>query len=285
MARSNHLTWAGGLLAVPLAVAVLSTAAFPATDSESVPLISHRAIYDLKLANGHNKRSLEAVRGRIVYDFSGNNCEGYALQFRQVTELDTGEGKVATSDLRSVTWEDSAAKSFRFNSQNFLNQKPVDNVDGMANRRGEGTEVDLKQPQRKRLELGNVVFPTEHMRRILDAGRAGKSLLELAVYDGSETGEKVYQSLTVIGRKIEPNENKPTDAAANQPTLAGLARWPVTVSYFDKASNTGEQTPAYSISFELYENGISRALLLDYGDFSVAGQMTSLDIKDAKPCQ
>ena len=38
---------------------------------------------------------MSAVRGRILYDFSGSACEGYALQFRQVSELDSGEGKVA----------------------------------------------------------------------------------------------------------------------------------------------------------------------------------------------
>jgi hypothetical protein len=61
----------------------------------------------------------------------------------------------------------------------------------------------------------------------------------------------------------------------------------VTVSYFDraKADQSGEQTPAYAISFELYENGVSRALKIDYGDFVVTGEMTSLDMKPAKPCK
>ena len=36
---------------------------------------------------------------------------------------------------------------------------------------------------------------------------------------------------------------------------------------------------------ELYENGVSRALLLDYNDFVVAGAMGKFDVKDAKPCR
>ena len=92
-------------------------------------------------------------------------------------------------------------------------------------------------------------------------------MLEVPVYDGSETGEKVYNTLTVIGRAIAPDERVPTDAAAGKPALAGMKRWPVTVSYFDRAKTGGEQTPVYSIKFELYENGISRALVLDYNDF------------------
>ena len=54
------------------------------------------------------------MRGRIVYDFAGNMCEGYDLRFRQVTELDSGEGKSALSDLRSTSWEEGAARSLRW---------------------------------------------------------------------------------------------------------------------------------------------------------------------------
>ncbi len=126
------------------------------------------------------------------------------------------------------------------------------------------------------------------MRRIITAAREGKTILEFPVYDGSETGEKLYNTLTVIGRAIGPGEKPPTDAGAKVPELAKLTRWPVTISYFEqrdeKADQSGEQTPVYSITFELYENGISRALLLEYSDFTISGEMTSLDLKKPKPC-
>ena len=76
-----------------------------------------------------------------------------------------------------------------------------------------------------------------------------------------------------------------TDAAAGKDGLAGMKRWPVTVSYFDHAAKAGDQAPLYAISFELYENGISRALLLDYNDFAISGELTSLEIRDTKPCK
>ena len=188
------------------------------------------------------------------------------------------------SDLRSTTFEDGTAKNYRFHSQNYLNQRLVDTVDGTAAREHGDIEVKLSKPADKKLDLeSQIVFPTEHVRRIIDAAREGKTILEFPVYDGSETGEKVYNTLTVIGRVIEP-EKVPDDAAAGQQALAGMKRWPVTVSYFDRSKKVGEQIPVYAISFELYENGISRALLLDYNDFSIKGELTSLDIKDAKPC-
>jgi EipB-like len=270
------------VLATVLGLGVVGSPAW--AQSETVPLAAHRAIYDLKLSKSQGKQSLQAVRGRIVYDFSGSACEGYGLQFRQVTELDNGEGKTAVSDLRSTTWEDGSAKSFRFNSQNYLNDELVDTVDGEADRRSNGVTVKLTKPEGKQFEAGSVSFPTEQMRGILLAARGGQSLLDLGIYDGSENGQKIYQSLTVIGRKIPAADHKPSDAAASQAALDHVDRWPVTISYFDKSDKVGEQTPAYTISFELYNNGISRALVLDYGDFAVSGEMTSLELKNTKPC-
>jgi len=261
-------------------------AAAPAA-AAGIALAPHRAIYDLKLLKSQGKRSVEAVRGRILYDFTGSACEGYALQFRQVSEIDSGEGKVALSDLRAATWEDGDAKSFRFNSENKVNERVVDDVDGSAGRDGAGVSVKLSKPQPKNFDLdAKVVFPTEHVRRVIEAAEAGKTLLELSVYDGSESGDKVFSTLAVIGNVIPPGEKLPDDAAAGNAALAGLKRWPVTISYFEQgAAKSGEQTPAYAIGFELYENGISRALSLDYGDFVVSGTMSQLELKDAAACK
>jgi hypothetical protein len=255
----------------------------------SVNLAPHIAIYDLKLTSSRGKRALESVRGRIVYDFSGSACDGYALNFRQVTELDSGEGKVALSDLRTATWEEGDGNSFRFQSQNFMDRQRIAEVDGKADRAKEDVAIKLTKPEDKKFSAGKVVFPTEHMRLLIEAARAGKTLLEVAVYDGSESGEKIYQSLSVIGRRIAPDA-KPEDAAAGKDVLAGLARWPVTISYFDKAAKKAddepsEQTPIYAITFEMYENGISRSLKLDYGDFVIDGKMSSLEVKPAKACK
>jgi hypothetical protein len=249
-------------------------------------LASHRAVYELTLVQPRGNSPSMSARGRILYDFSGSACDGYALQFRQVSELDNGEGKVTLSDLRSTTWEDGAASKFVFKSQNYLNEAPVDAVDGQAERKPDKVVVDLAKPVDKTFELEpGMAFPTNHMRRIIAAAREHKSILEVPVYDGSEKGEKVYNTTTVIGREIAPDERVPTDAAAGKPELAGLKRWPVTVSYFERGAAGGDQVPVYSIKFELYENGISRALVLDYNDFAISGELTSLEVRDTKPCK
>ena len=276
-------------LAIGLAAAATHHPAAAAPPADKVLLAPHRAVYDLKLSKAHGSRGIQAVRGRILYDFSGNACEGYDLKFRQVSELESGEGKAALSDLRTSTWEDGTASKFRFNSQNKLDDEHTDVVDGHAERNAQAVAVGLSKPNEKNFTVpAGAVFPTEHMRRIVAAAREAKTILEFPVYDGSETGEKLYNTLTVIGRPIAPGEKPPTDAATKTPALAKLTRWPVTISYFDKleegSDRGGEQTPVYSIGFELYENGISRGLVLDYPDFTITGELSSLEMKKEKAC-
>lgn len=267
-----------------LAVAAVACGSAPAM--AGVPFLPHQALYELSLVKARGSSPINSARGRILYNFSGNACDGYTSEFRQVSELDVGEGKVTLSDLRSTAWEDGAGKSYRFKIDSRMNDNDSNPVDGIAERTGDRITVKLTQPEAKTFTLdGATVFPTEQIQRIVAAARAGKPLLELSVYDGSDNGEKVYNTLTVIGQPIPADKTiAAPDPSTGNDQMKGLTRWPVTVSYYDsEAKKTdGEQTPVYSMSFELYENGVSRALVLDYNDFVISGAMSKFDIRDSK---
>jgi hypothetical protein len=255
----------------------------------SIPFLPHQALYDLSLVKSRGSNAINSARGRILYNFSGSPCEGYTSEFRQVSELESGEDKVTLSDLRSTSWEDGAGKSYRFKIETRMNDSEASPVDGVAERVGDHVTVKLKQPQAKTFTLdGDTVFPTQQIQRIIEAARAGKSVLELTVYDGSDNGEKVYNTLSVIGQPIPGNRRIASpDPSTENEAMKSLTRWPVTVSYFDRGAKAteGEQTPVYSMSFELFENGVSRALVLDYNDFVISGALGKFDIKDSKPCK
>lgn len=276
--------------ACPLVLSLLLSAAClaPAAAAPNVSFLAHQAVYDLSLKTTRGKASVNSARGRILYNFSGSVCEGYTTEFRQVSQIDAGENRTTLSDLRSTSWEDGEGKSYRFKIQTRMNEAEPTSVDGIAERNGKTITVKLKQPKAKTFTIEDAVFPTEQVKMIIEAARAGKSLLELSVYDGSDDGEKIYNTLTVIGQPI-PGTREPAtpDAASRNQTFKSLTRWPVTVSYYDRAaqSRSGEQTPVYAMSFELYEDGVSRALALDYNDFVIAGAMDRIDIRATPPCK
>ena len=191
--------------------------------------------------------------------------------------------------MRSTSWEDGEGKSYRFKIDTRMNDGDSSAVDGIAERTGDHVTVKLKQPVAKTFTLdGNTVFPTEQIQHIVAAAKDGKSVLELSVYDGSDNGEKVYNTLTVIGQPIAGSKPAAApDPSTTNDQMKSLLRWPVTVSYYDRDAkpDTGEQTPVYAMSFELYEDGVSRALVLDYNDFVISGTMGKFEVKDSKPCK
>jgi hypothetical protein len=280
-----------GSLARTVAVVAMATgvAAGKADAAASGAFLPHQALYELNLLKSRGSNSINSARGRILYDFSGNSCEGYTSEFRQVSEMDSGEGKVTLSDLRSTSWEDGQGKSYRFKIDSRMNDTDSSPVDGVAERTGDHITVKLKQPQTKTFTLdGSTVFPTEQIQRIIAAAKGGKLVLELSVYDGSDNGEKVYNTLSVIGQPIPGDRTiAAPDPSTENGVMKSLTRWPVTVSYYDRdtKANDGEQTPVYAMSFELFENGVSRALVLDYNDFVISGALGKLDVKDSKPCK
>lgn len=236
-----------------LAVAVVMATSAPSQmfAATTVPFLAHQAVYDLSLQKSRGNTSVNNARGRILYNFTGSVCEGYTTDFRQVSQIDSGESKSTFSDLRSTSWEDGEGKSYRFKIDTRMNDAAASSVDGIAERNGKTITVKLKQPKVKTFTVEDAVFPTEQVKLIIEAARAGKSLLELVVYDGSDDGEKVYNTLTVIGQPI-PGSRAPAtpDAASTNEKFKSLTRWPVTVSYYDRAakSGTGEQTPVYAMS-------------------------------------
>jgi len=271
-----------------MAVAVVASAGV-AGQAPAAGVLPHQALYDLSLLKSRGSASIGSACGRILYNFTGSACEGYTSEFRQVSELDSGEGKVTLSDLRSTSWEDGAGKSYRFKIDSRMNDTDSSAVDGIAERSGDRITVKLKQPEAKTFTLdGSTVFPTEQVQRIISAAKEGKSLLELTVYDGSDNGQKVYNTLTVIGQPIRGERaTAAPDPSVTNEQMKPLTRWPVTVSYYDRDTKRkdGEQTPVYSMSFELFENGVSRALVLDYNDFVISGALGKFDAKDSKPCK
>jgi hypothetical protein len=271
-------------LSMPVGLAVVVLAMLPAAQAlSSEPVIApHRAVYDLVLDSRRTARGIDGARGRIAFETSGNLCEGFTTTFRQVVEISAG-GTPVVMDVRTAHFEEGDGSGFRFTSQTTQNGAPREETDGSATRMPDALRIAVRRPRPVERQIdGQAIFPTEHLRRIVAAARAGQSILEVKVYDGAESGEKLYNATAVIGRRIAPDSGQ-VEAAARNTVLASLARWPVTISYFEVGKDS--PTPAYAISFELYENGVSRALVVDYGEFALRGTLAAFEPLAASECR
>lgn len=248
-------------------------------------LAAHRAVYDMKLGDAEGQSGVAGLKGRMVYDFTGNACDGYSVNFRFVTQFQDANGGSQITDLQTTSFEEPGAQSYQFLSKTYVDDKLVESSRGTASLGADDKTVDLKEPSEKSLEIGlDVQFPTEHLLTILGSARAGEHFIATDIFDGAETGDKVYATTTVIGA-MSVVEEKNVTGKPNQ-ALAGHTYWPVTVAYFDPTAEkeTGEQTPVYQLSFRLLENGISDRLVLDYGDFTLTGTLSDLELYKPETC-
>ncbi|MBL8580915.1 MAG: DUF1849 family protein, partial [Rhizobiaceae bacterium] len=112
----------------------------------------------------------------------------------------------------------------------------------------------------------------------IDKAETGETFYETNLFDGSEDADKVMTTTVVIGKKDQPGSNDPEGKALAG--LAGQSYWPVDIAYFDLKNDDGEEMPEYRISFKLHENGLTRDLVMDYGDFSMKGKLVNLAVFD-----
>ncbi|RBP00973.1 uncharacterized protein DUF1849 [Roseiarcus fermentans] len=266
------------------AAACLAALAAASAAAAAAPLASHRAAYDISLIDPDSPslgstQAPVAASGMIAYEFRGSACDGYTSSFRQRTEMERSEGVPVTMDVSATSFEagDGASMRFKIDTTGVRDAPPVA---GTATRGADDDlKVELTEPAEKTIDFGrDVLFPTQHVERLIQAARDGGGVAQARVYDGSDTGAKIYATMAVIGKEAR----KPSEDASSAAALESVRRWPVVVSYFNEESK--DSAPEYTLSYDLYENGVSGSLKLDYGSFALRARLKTLEILPVTAC-
>jgi hypothetical protein len=291
--ESGHMTylasqygWRAGLATALVALALTGRPAAAAEDA--VTLAPHRAVYDLALSAARGGMGVVSVTGRLVYDLTGSSCEGYTQNTRLVTRMTQQSGITLVADLRSTTWEDGVGKRFRFESTQYRDDKVSEATTGEAARQqgaaGE-IKVDLTKPDKRSIFLpAGAYFPVQHTIALIQAARAGKASFRADLYDGSERGEKVFDTVAAMGRPLPPGANRKLPGVANADRLDTVKSWPVSIAFFEARAGRVDALPSYEMGFWLFENGVSRKLSIDYGDFAMQGDLKDIVFHEPSKC-
>lgn len=276
--------------AAAVTVAVVCGAVAPAgaeVVAGSVEFLPHRAVYEISLDRTSSGSGVTDMQGRMVYELTGSACEGWTQNMRFATRMTNQDGGVQVNDLITSSWEAAGGGKLRFNQSQSRDGKTFEVSQGDATRRADGKAVDvaLAKPQLKTLTVaGEPNFPVQHSMALIAAARAGKSVMTADLYDGSEKGEKVYQTTAMIGGKIVPGAKKSPASVKGGGQLDALDSWPVSISYFEQGSAKTDAVPSYELGFRFYENGVSSKLHIDYGEFSINGELSDLVFLEPTKC-
>lgn len=261
--------------AVRLAAFVLVASPLLASVAGAVPLVQHRAVYDLKLTQASERSGITGISGRMVYELRGSACDGYTVRFRYVTESSTSEASQMT-DQQTTTYEDADGKSFSFSTKSYTDQNLDKELRGNATREADGVKIQIDKPEPRSVELQPAQFPTQHLIDLITRAKTGETFYETSIFDGSEEADKAMTTTVIVGKLANASTSDPEYKALNK--LSAEKFWPVDMAYFDESKEGGEETPDYRISFKLYENGLTRDLDMDYGDFTIHGQLVDLAV-------
>ena len=285
MHRGNSISRT--FLLTALAIGLSSNVVHALAPGAAAVLVPHRAVYEMTLDTSRAASGISGVNGRMVFEFTGSGCDGYTMNMRLVTRVEGSAGRSIVTDLRSSTWEQGAGARYRFNSSHYKGEALEEAISGDAERSDVdgNVNVHVSAPSPKSHKVtAPVLFPTQHSLAILDTAKKGKSVLQARIYDGSSKGDKVYSTTAFIGKRLEPGSKMPSKRVTNDKELDKLDSWPVSISYFETGDDAGE-TPVYQLNFRMYNNGVSRSLLIDYGDFAVKGDLSSLEFMPLSKCE
>ena len=287
MADARLNGWLSRVWALATAGVLAAGPAAGASADSAVVLSPHRAVYDVSLVRAQGGSGISDMSGRLVYELTGNACIGYTQTMRFVTQVQNQEGVTSVTDLRMTSWEDAASRAFRFNSSQHKDRKLTESTVGDASR-VDGTgrlKVALTQPSRKQIDLApEPMFPVQHSRELVARAMKGQQLFTADLYDGSEKGDKVYTTVSFIGKARAPGDLTGLAEVDSAKPLETLVAWPMSISYYEGGSSRQDAVPTYEVAYLYYANGVSRRLLIDYGSFAVRGTLKEIAFLDPGKC-
>ena len=244
----------------------------------NLDLLSHRAIYELSLASAASGSGVARVEGRMALEWV-RTCEGFTALQRIGTRVADLQGRQIDSDYTLSSWESKQGDIFRFNIRSLARGRKEEAYSGRATLagRGQAGSVSFSKPDGLEVALGaGTVFPTEHTAFLVRSASAGERRIAARMFDGS--GKKGPFDVIAFVTDAMPEGA----AEVAHPALDRVPAWRMRMAFF--RVDRGDETPDYEVDFRMFANGVADRLVMDYGDFAVAGRLSKLEPMDEPGC-
>lgn len=256
-------------LSAVVAVVLFAVSASFAHAADLAPpaLAAHRALYSLTLGNARDSDVI-AARGSMGYEVL-DACDGWAVRQRLdmlVTNTD-GQDIHMVSDY--ATWESKDGTKLRFHMKQTTDTAVTAQTDGEASleRPGGPGVARYTLPKASVVDLpAGTLFPMAHTAAIIAAAEAGKRLIALPLFDGTDDNGAEDTSIVIIDWK--------PPFATEWPLLSKLPSTRVRIAFFDR--NPGTMTPSYQVGMRYWQNGVADDMQMDFGDFDMNAKLTKL---------
>ncbi len=244
------------------------------------PLVTGLAVYEVGL-DPSKSDGLGAIAGTMTATLE-RDCDTWITEAELDAEIAGPDGM--SLPLRVVSSHRETSESLTFDVTTTLADTVVERASGAATLAADSVSVALTEPEKRDLILpGKVLFPVAMLEAAIAAAKAGETFREFRTYDGSDGGEEAWTVSALITSVRAGSENEDDALFAAGLGFEDMARWRMGLSYFAPRSG-GEQTPAFSTSMVVYENGFAQAAVYDLGDLAMSLTLSEFSPIPPRPC-
>lgn len=267
-ARQAVRCLSAGLIALGLSAAV----GVPTAARAAAVIVPHKAVYDLTLARSRTGASVVQAGGTLEFEW-GDACKGWTVSQRTRVRMSSPEGQVVNFGWSLESHEAKDGSRYSFFIKRIAAGGERETVRGEANMRDPDKPgiARFTAPENSEVELpAGTLFPAIHTVELIEAAQRGEALFLRTVFDGSGD-EGLFQ----ISATITHGPSKDSAPGFDSPLLRGEESWRIGLAFF--GLDPTETVPEHEQSLRLYANGVVDELMLDYGEFALAGSLRSLE--------
>jgi hypothetical protein len=216
--------------------------------------------------------------GTMAYQW-GEVCDGWTVEQNYRLKMGYSESPDVSLTSNFVTWESRDGLRYRFNQKETRNGADDDELRGAAklDGPGKGGNADFEKPPGKNFVLPTgALFPSAHTMLLIDRAKAGENFISKHVFDGA-TAENAVLVSAVIGAKVEPDAE-----AAKKSPLLNRPGWRIRLAFFP--ADPKAEKPDYELGMLLLDNGVSRDMVIDYGDYSIRATLDDIEALPKPRC-
>ncbi len=248
--------------------------------AEASGFLSHRAVYDLSLAESRNDGAMTRAAGKLEFEWA-DVCTGWTMSQRTRVRMATREGRAFDFGWSLNAFESRDGRRYRF----FIRRINADGSDeelrGEARFPAPGARglAVFDAPESRRVTLAKgTLFPTAHSLALIEAAVKGELPLWRTVFDGSGDDGR-------FGVNAALTETLASDAPKGfeSPLLRDQESWRLRLAYFGMDETVPE--PEHEQALRLYANGVIDEMLLDYGDFVLRADLSLIEALPEIECQ
>ena len=264
-------------LVLSLATATLfagTTVSSVAADTSS-DLVPFRAIYNLHVPPPPSGSPFSGGSGTLNRSLE-KTCEGWINAETMALSLNTRVGGQLSQDVRFASWEALDSTAYRFASRIKFNTGE-EQKKGKATLKalGEAGEVTYQVPEEgPKLLPAGTRFPLDQVRYLLETAQAGGKVIDMLTFDGTED-EGAEPTSGLVLKRLEASPSELGEVASGP-------GWRYTLAFYPPGDQ--QTTPTFQLTLDLLDNGIPKAITLEFETFTLIQTLTEVEALERPAC-